>query len=513
MKKFILILLLVMASVTFALPPIGGRPKESWYGDRTTGNPLWVWLQAANLLIETGSSTGTGSVFYVDSNVTTEGNGTSWATAKDTLDEAINLCTANNGDQIWVAQGHAETIAAADGWDADVAGITIKHFGNGTNQAVYTFSATGSTVAVGAADVTIIGGRLLAGISEVVVGLSVEAAGTNFTAIDVYWPEPTTSTFEFNIGVQLTTASNDATFINCTAYSADATGADHWLNGGAGVVSGLTLIGNKVHGEYAIAPIFSDQIDLETYIRYNDITQLTASQFGIEYTAAATGICADNRVNATVLFEVDPGSMAYYDNMEGDALPEGVSLNGQLGAFTGPAAGTARDDNAKASLDILQAAQEPSASHPNYFTVVADMTSATWNTVAAHEIATVTGACRVQIVIETTATVITASTNGTMALGFAGNTAAIFSATALDAAITNDVWTAVYGSAATTVVGGADAKSALTSSVFDVVVVGGVDIGYTIATNAGTTGDLTFHIYWTPLDATGAVVAGAGGAL
>ena len=78
--------------------------------------------------------------------------------------------------------------------------------------------------------------------------------------------------------------------------------------------------------------------------------------------------------------------------------------------------------------------------------------------------------------------------------------------------MTNDVWTAVYGSAATTVVGGAEAQSSLTSAIFDVVVIGGVDVGYTIATNAGTTGDITFHIWWTPLDATGAVTAGAGGA-
>ena len=166
-----------------------------------------------------------------------------------------------------------------------------------------------------------------------------------------------------------------------------------------------------------------------------------------------------------------------------------------------------------ATLAISAAAAQPSYSHPNYFAVTADMTSATWNTAAAHEIATVTGACRLQIMVETTATIVTTGTNGTMALGYAGNTSAIFSATVLDAALTGDVWTAVYGSAATTVVGGADAKSALTSALFDVVVVGGVDVGYTIATNAATTGTLTFHVWWTPLDATGAVAAGAGGVL
>ena len=163
--------------------------------------------------------------------------------------------------------------------------------------------------------------------------------------------------------------------------------------------------------------------------------------------------------------------------------------------------------------EALQVAASPSNAHPNYFTVVADMTSATWNTVAAHEIATVTGVVRMQIIAEVTATVITVGTNGTIALGYQGNTSAIFSATALDAALTGDVFSAVYGSAATTPASGADAQSSLTHGIFDVVVVGGLDVGYTIATNAGTTGNITFHIWWQPLSSTGAVTAGAGGVL
>lgn len=173
--------------------------------------------------------------------------------------------------------------------------------------------------------------------------------------------------------------------------------------------------------------------------------------------------------------------------------------------------------NANGSLlerdEALQVAAAPSSNHPNYFTVTADMTSATWNTVAAHEIATVTGMVRMQIIVEVTATVITTGTNGTIALGFEGNTSAIFSATALDAALTGDVFSAVYGSAATTVASGAEAQSSLTHAIFDVVVVTGKDVGYTIATNAATTGTLTFHVWWQPLDSTGAVTAGAGGVL
>lgn len=164
-----------------------------------------------------------------------------------------------------------------------------------------------------------------------------------------------------------------------------------------------------------------------------------------------------------------------------------------------------------ATLAIISAAAAPSYTHPNYFAITADMTSATWNTVAAHEIAVVTGAVRMQIMIETVATIVTVSTSGTLALGVAGNTAAVIAATALDAAITGDVWSGVYGAVATTEIGVADAHSSLTSAIFDLVVVNGIDVGYTIAAQAGTTGSLKFHIYWTALDSTGAVTAGAGG--
>ena len=223
---------------------------------------------------------------------------------------------------------------------------------------------------------------------------------------------------------------------------------------------------------------------------------------------AATTLVAANR-DGSILERLEAIYAAQVDDVAANAI--GIDDANNVFASSSVVA------NANGSLlernEALQVAAAPSSNHPNYFTVTADMTSATWNTVAAHEIATVTGMVRMQIIVETTATVVTTGTNGTMALGFEGNTSAIFSATALDAAVTGDVWSAVYGSAATTVASGAEAQSSLTHAIFDVVVATGKDVGYTIATNAATTGTLTFHIWWTPLDSTGAVTAGAGGAL
>lgn len=355
MKKLLIIFLVLMPFI--ALAQDGSATGVPWVRGPRANPQFWTfpngvgyrWHNQVESLLGATGAVGGATNRYVNSNVTNAGDGSSWSNAVATTDAAINLCDAN--DYIHVAPGHAESGADADLWDADVAGITIKHYGNGSDQGTYTFADTDTTVAVGAANVTIIGGRLLAGISEVVVGLSVEATAHYLTVLGMECPEPGTTTFEFNIAIQLTSDVNDISFIGCRASSSTA-GADHWLNGGAAAVQRLTLIGNIIHGEYAIAPIFSDQADTETYIRGNLITQLTASQFGIEFSGNATGVVADNRVNATVLFEVDPGTMAYWNNLEGDTLPEGVSLNGQLGAFTGPAAGAAQDDNVKGSLDL-----------------------------------------------------------------------------------------------------------------------------------------------------------------
>jgi len=57
-----------------------------------------------------------GSTFFVDSGVDST-DGRSPKTAFGTIDEAVNKCTAYNGDKIVVMAGHAETISGATGID------------------------------------------------------------------------------------------------------------------------------------------------------------------------------------------------------------------------------------------------------------------------------------------------------------------------------------------------------------------------------------------------------------
>jgi hypothetical protein len=57
-----------------------------------------------------------------------------------TLDYAVGLCTANNGDVIYVMPGHAETIIADSGVDIDVAGVKVIGLGWGADRPTFTFT-------------------------------------------------------------------------------------------------------------------------------------------------------------------------------------------------------------------------------------------------------------------------------------------------------------------------------------------------------------------------------------
>jgi hypothetical protein len=140
----------------------------------------------------------------------------------------------------------------------------------------------------------------------------------------------------------------------------------------------------------------------------------------------------------------------------------------------------------------------------NYFTVTADLTSATWNTAAAHEIAVVTGLVMVSILAQVTDTGDdTSGDTATIALGVEDATAAMIAATEVDDLLAGELW---YDTTPTTT-----AEAVATALLRWIV--NGSDIGYTIAAEAAIAGTIVFHIWWVPLSSDATVAAGAGGAL
>lgn len=137
----------------------------------------------------------------------------------------------------------------------------------------------------------------------------------------------------------------------------------------------------------------------------------------------------------------------------------------------------------------------------NYLSVTADLSAETWNTVASHEIFTVTGLVCVYIWIECTES-LTGDT-ATIQLGVDGSTNEFIDVTTCTDIDAGVIW---Y-----------DSENFFTyqtrPNAIITWIVNGLDIGYEIATAAATDGTLVFHCVWEPMNPTGSVVAGAGGAL
>lgn len=138
----------------------------------------------------------------------------------------------------------------------------------------------------------------------------------------------------------------------------------------------------------------------------------------------------------------------------------------------------------------------------NYLAVTANFAQAAWNTVAKHEVFTVSGLVRMQVVPE----IVTDLTSGgaaTIQLGDDGNTARLIAATLLTnltagKLLLNTTPVALFNF----------------TSCFDQIV-NGNDFGYEILVAALTGGSIKFHCYWEPLDqnSPGSVVAGTGSTL
>lgn len=135
--------------------------------------------------------------------------------------------------------------------------------------------------------------------------------------------------------------------------------------------------------------------------------------------------------------------------------------------------------------------------YPYSFTVTADFTSATWNTIATHEVVNVTGAVALQIFPVCQGDLTGA---GSIRLGTDTNTAAFIVATTATNIDNGEIWASASPTANL-------AKSAW----LDTLVTG--DVGYEITTAALTGGSLLFVVFWQPMAAGSTAVAGTGGAL
>lgn len=336
MKKFITIILMVAMVVSvcyggasgYNLGQINGRIPSDWFANGGIKDFGTNAVRNLEVLIAFSSNPGTGKVWYIDSNVVNEGDGSSWLNATDTVNEAVVLSDADSGDDrgdvFLVAQGHAESGTDADLVDITVSGSTLVHLGNEANQGSYTFADTDVTFVFGAANVRVIGGRCIAGISSITMGISFEAAADNCILDGMVFPKPTTNSWEFLDTIDIADGANDPTFINLKGYNDEAGAAPaHFIDAGNGTAGpvGLTVVNCLIKGDFSVAAVWSDEPCDEAYIAYNTITNHTSGEHCIEFTDAGTGTIEwNNCFGDTEGAIIDPGSMAEYGNIKSIAI-------------------------------------------------------------------------------------------------------------------------------------------------------------------------------------------------
>lgn len=157
-----------------------------------------------------------------------------------------------------------------------------------------------------------------------------------------------------------------------------------------------------------------------------------------------------------------------------------------------------------AALAALAASVERqvSVNAPNHIAVIADMSSATWNTVGTHEVFTVTGAVRMRIWVESTVLTSEEDNSAWMSLGDEANPASIILSGGIDGSVLG-FWNSSSGYVAI---------GFYSAAIFDFVL-NGLDIGYGITLYPLLSGTLIFHCVWEPLSAGAMVLPGAGGPL
>lgn len=138
----------------------------------------------------------TGDRWFVDSVAGASTNsGTSPDDALNTVDAAIAKCTANKGDIIFVMPKHAETFstAAQEGFDLDVAGVSIIGLGQGDQRPTFTFGHASASCVIGASSCRISNLRFVSNISDHVTAIDIEAAANGSQVDKCYFTDSGTT--------------------------------------------------------------------------------------------------------------------------------------------------------------------------------------------------------------------------------------------------------------------------------------------------------------------------------
>lgn len=288
--------------------------------------PTFVWAGERVVTVGGNKSTrpisdfmvNTSDEYYVDSVNGDDGrSGKSKETAVATLDYAIGLTTANQGDIIYVLPGHAETVTTAI--TCDMAGVTIVGIGEGKKRPAFTCNAAIDAITVTAANVKIhnlyFPASTLTGVTS-----RINIAAANCEVSDCLF-----LCGVYDLETITITADGDDAIIQDNEFDVNSAGeADAAIEIEAAGVNGLKVINNLFDGyddtqAWDVGAINSGAAHTNCLIKGN----ISLYGAGIIFSAAATGVICDNYLaEGTLGSMLDPGSCMCFRNYEADAVDE-----------------------------------------------------------------------------------------------------------------------------------------------------------------------------------------------
>jgi hypothetical protein len=268
---------------------------------------------------------GNGNVFWVDSNKGSDGNKGTFDRPFATLDYAIGRCTANQGDKIFLAANHAETIIAAGTITADIAGIQIIGLGTGDDRPTVTATTdAAATFLVSADDVYIANIKFACNITSQVTMLDCNAARTIVEGCRFEEGTQTGLTF-IDVNGGAANACDGVEIRHSEFYAPTAGNMNAAIELGE-VADNVKIVNNWIYGDFDDAGIHNPTGKTLTHlsIENNIVANLLTGQHAIEIVSACTGVCVDNKLYGdTEAAILDPGSLKCIGNQAVDAIDSG----------------------------------------------------------------------------------------------------------------------------------------------------------------------------------------------
>lgn len=273
---------------------------------------LRTWIGTLNTDIAAAAieNVGTGSIFYVDSGAAADGAGTSWSTAHDTLQEGVDACTEDNGDVIYVAQGHRENIGSAAALTLDCNGISIIGMGDSeggvtasgactTNQIpiFILHTNTAATATVSADNVTLKNLKFETDDDNIAVGLTV-AADSNGLVVDGCYFRDGAADEELVIGISVAADVDNVQIKDCvfSTYPGGACANAIKLAGGS---DDSIISGNTCYGTWSTGVLLASGAASRNLTVKDNIFVTTSANVGVAFNAAGTGVLARNFIGTT----------------------------------------------------------------------------------------------------------------------------------------------------------------------------------------------------------------------